>query len=56
MDHSNKRMIFCPWVTKIKWDNYIPSTSNTYTNNANLSVSQLEQGGGFAATEVLVKV
>ena len=32
----------------------ILSVSNTYINGATMPVSQLEQGGGFAATEVLV--
>ena len=30
------------------------SVSNTYINGTTLPVSQLEQGGGFAATAVLV--
>ena len=32
----------------------ILSVSNTYTNSATLSVSQLEQGGALGATDVLV--
>jgi len=47
MLHSNKRLIFHPWLTKRKWDYYIPSMSNTYTNGATLPVSQLEQGSAL---------
>ena len=54
MHHSNKRLIFCPWVTKIKRDKYIPSVSNTNTNATTLPVSQLEWGATFGGTEILV--
>ena len=42
-------------IKKIKWDNYIPSVSNTYTYGATLPVSKLEQGGALCHWSARIK-